>query len=60
MKIAFLSIRAPFILHDALVGPFSLLQSHFESNVFIKALESKPNAIAMFLLFYDKLIQIFY
>lgn len=36
-----LSIHAPFILYDAMVGVFSLVQSHCESNVFI--LETKCN-----------------
>jgi len=33
-----LLVHAPFIMHDAMVGVFSLLQSHFESNVFIEEL----------------------
>jgi hypothetical protein len=33
-----LSIHAPFILHDAMVGAFSLLQSHCESNFFIEVI----------------------
>jgi hypothetical protein len=33
-----LLVHAPFIMHDAMVGAFSLLQSHFESNDFIEAL----------------------
>jgi hypothetical protein len=32
-----LSVHTPFILHDAIMGAFSLLQSHYESIVFIKA-----------------------
>jgi hypothetical protein len=43
-----LSIHTPFIMHDAIMGVFSLLQSHCEFNVFIKAIYWKPSAIAIF------------
>jgi len=43
-----LSVHAPFILHDAMVGVFSPIQSQCETNVFIEALYWKPNAIAIF------------
>jgi hypothetical protein len=33
-----LLIHAPFNLHDAMMGAFSLLQSHYETNIFIEAI----------------------
>jgi len=42
-----LSVHTPFILHEAMVGVFSLLESHYESNVFIEAIYWNPNAISI-------------
>ncbi len=47
-NIKLLSIHAPFILHDAMVGVFSMLQLHCESNVFVKGIYWNPSAIAIF------------
>jgi hypothetical protein len=52
--IKLLLVHAPFILHDVVVGVFSLLQSYYESNVFIKAIYWKPSVIVIFPLLYNR------
>jgi hypothetical protein len=43
-----LLVHAPFILHDAMVVVFSLLQSHCESKFFIEVIYWNPSAIDIF------------
>jgi hypothetical protein len=42
------TIIGSFILHDAMMGVFSLLQLHYETNFFVDMIYWNPSAITIF------------